>query len=255
MNLVPCDIMPSGYTDTTQALLYSKAHWTNWLDHWRCVVGVQRSFLLQSRICDCSQCCTCIFSDWRFNLYCHLSKWGQLYLVSNNLHNIYYILAAKLGVWQPAFTISIKNWYMCTIYMTLYVDILMHYQIKHPSVRPFWYRVTTSVLMITIFPAILCIWSWLDFRYSACVLCSDSVCDLTLASGTVFNKILLWHISDGQISKRPEPDSRVKVSLTLSGHEAREKLAPEYTVEWMQFNDCIFGWLGQSMNLKIDPIP
>lgn len=58
------------------------------------------------------------------------------------------------------------------------------------------------------------------------------MCDLTLASGTVFNKILLWHISDGQISKRPEPDSRVKVSLTLSGHEAREKLPPEYTVEW-----------------------
>ena len=54
---------------------------------------------------------------------------------------------------------------------------------------------------------------------------SGSVCDLTLASGTVFNKILLWHLGHDQIGKRPEPDYRVKVSLSLSGHEAREKLA------------------------------
>ena len=67
--------------------------------------------------------------------------------------------------------------------------------------------------------------SLLCFRYSACALYSDSVCDLTLASGTVFNKILLWHLSGDQVSKRPEPDTRVKVSLTLSGHEARNKLA------------------------------
>ena len=56
------------------------------------------------------------------------------------------------------------------------------------------------------------------------------MCDLTLASGTVFNKILLWHLSGDQIGKRADPDHRVKVSLTLSGHEAREKLAIENNI-------------------------
>ena len=106
--------------------------------------------------------------------------------------------------------------------------------------------------------------SWPGFRYSACVLCSDtySVCDLTLASGTVFNKILLWHLSSDQTGKRTEPDHRVKVSLTLSGHEAREKLAIEnniifallsmpahtwpilgcdflHQVQWWQISNCV----------------
>ena len=57
-------------------------------------------------------------------------------------------------------------------------------------------------------------------RYSARVVCiGGDACDLVVASGTVFNKILLWHLGD-MVSMHP---ARVKVNLTLGGHEVRRK--------------------------------
>ena len=60
-------------------------------------------------------------------------------------------------------------------------------------------------------------------RHSARVVCiGGDACDLVIASGTVFNKILLWHLGD-VVSMNPETDARVKVNLTLGGHEVRRK--------------------------------
>ena len=58
-------------------------------------------------------------------------------------------------------------------------------------------------------------------RYSACALWDGDGCGLTLASGTVFNKILLWCLTSDDLAKDSGADAKVKVQLTLCGHEAR----------------------------------
>ena len=147
--------MPSGYPDTTQALLYSQAHWTIWLDSWCGVAGVQRSFLLQSRICDCSQFSSCLFYDWRFSLYCHLSKWSQLYLVSNSLHNIHYCSVGNFGVWQPAFTTATKistvcvRTCTCTCMVIPYrITKLNFHQYAHFRIKPLNLVITNNTKII-----------------------------------------------------------------------------------------------------------
>lgn len=54
-----------------------------------------------------------------------------------------------------------------------------------------------------------------------CIGGGDS-CDLVVASGTVFNKILLWHLRDA-VAVNPGADARVKVNVILGGHEVRIK--------------------------------
>ena len=55
------------------------------------------------------------------------------------------------------------------------------------------------------------------------MLCDgDDVDGLTIASGTVFNKILLWRVTD-QPTNDHEAEARMKVHLKLAGHEARRQ--------------------------------
>ena len=55
-------------------------------------------------------------------------------------------------------------------------------------------------------------------RYSA-RLEGGSVSGLTVASGTVFNEVLLWHLEGEGPSRTGARGERVKVRLSLSGHE------------------------------------
>lgn len=54
------------------------------------------------------------------------------------------------------------------------------------------------------------------------MLNGGEACDLVVASGTVFNKILLWHLRDA-VAVNPGADARVKVNVTLGGHEVKRE--------------------------------